>query len=167
MKFSRAVRAIAGLALVLPVLVLSEPAAASRGVPTADRVFVTDLFAGTVSVIDAGSNTAIATIAVGGALLEATASPDASEVYVSSADLGVVSVIDPATNTVVDTIPVGGSPSAIAFTPDSAKAYVIDNGSDTVSVIDTATARSSARSPFPRGREPPRSRSALTAAGCS
>jgi YVTN family beta-propeller protein len=158
MKLSRALRVGAGLALVLSLLALegspvaaASRAAAARGVPTADRVYVTDIFAGEVSVVDAGSNTVVTTIRIGGALLEATARPDASEVWVSSADLGTVSVIDPATDTVVDTIPVGGSPTAIAFTADSATAYVIDSGSDSVAVIDTATRTVTGTIPLPAG----------------
>ncbi|MDQ4134423.1 MAG: beta-propeller fold lactonase family protein [Actinomycetota bacterium] len=140
MKFSRALRVGVALGLVLPLLMLSGPAWAGEGeVGTADRVYVTDLIVGTVSVVDAGTKTIVATIPVGGATLEVTASPDGSVVYVSSAELGSVSVIDTGTNTVVATIPVGSSPSGIAFSPDGATAYVVDSASDTVSVIDTAS----------------------------
>jgi YVTN family beta-propeller protein len=108
---------------------------------------------GTVSVIDAATNTVIATIPLGYMPGGVAVSADGTRIYVVNSDNNTVSVIDAATNTVIATIPVGIMPDGVAVSPDGTKVYVTNwncsydpismspspyiNG--TVSVIDTAT----------------------------
>jgi YVTN family beta-propeller protein len=109
---------------------------------------------GTVSVIDAATNTVIATIPLGYLPDGVAVSPDGTRIYVvNSDDNGTVSVIDAATNTVIATIPVGIMPDGVAVSPDGTRIYVTNLNSSynplsmspspyingTVSVIDTAT----------------------------
>ena len=101
-------------------------------------------------MIDAATNTVIATIPVGGGALAVT--PDGSKVYLTSS--GGVSVIATASNTVIATIPVDGG--GLAVTPDGSKVYIITghiaSGAGTVSVIDTAT--NTVTATIPVGPEP-------------
>ena len=90
---------------------------------------------GTVSVIDAASNTVATTIPISSSSLRNIAvAPNGSFAYVGGP--GTVWVIDTAEGVVTDTIPVG-SGFAFAFTRDSALAYVVNGNS--VWVIDTAS----------------------------
>ena len=103
-------------------------------------MYVTNLFDGTVSVIETATNTVIDTITVGGIPIKRTGAYDTENeiIYVTNQD-GTVSVIDTATNTVIDTITVGTGPSGIAYDDDNQRMYVANEAEDTVSVIDTAT----------------------------
>ncbi|MEU6982950.1 YncE family protein [Streptomyces sp. NPDC046324] len=85
-----------------------------------DHVFVTNSGQGTVSVIDAVTNTVTATINVG-LRPESVATDPQFGVYVANGDMGTVSVID-RLNTVIATINVGGPPSI--FDPSSHEAGV-------------------------------------------
>jgi YVTN family beta-propeller protein len=91
---------------------------------------------GTVSVIDAATNTVTGTIALRTDPAEMVADPAAGTVYVGGN--GTMSVIDAATNTVTDTI-TGIDPWAIAVDPAARTVFAGSNGGDTVWVIDTAT----------------------------
>jgi YVTN family beta-propeller protein len=94
-------------------------------------------------VIDATTNTVVATITVGPGVPSQTmgvaVTPDGTKVYVTNSGTNTVPVIDTATNTVVTTISGFTSPFGVAVTPDSTKVYVANSGTNTVSVIDTAT----------------------------
>ncbi len=113
------------------------------------RVYVGNNGAGSVSVIDSGTNTVIATIPTGNVLSGLVLSSDGSRLYVSTdADCcsnspGSVSVIDTTTYNVIATIPVGNVPTGMAITPDGTQIYVSNYGfgagNGTVSVINTAT----------------------------
>ena len=155
MRLRRTLRFIVVLAMLAPLMALGRPgvttASAAAGQASSGRAYVTDLFAGTVTVIDITTNTVIDTIPVGASPSDATPSPDGSTVYVSLQEAGAVAVIDTATNTVTNTIPVGILPSGIAFTPDGARAYVVNGQSNDVSVIDTATQTVVATIPLPEG----------------
>jgi len=78
--------------------------------PNGSKVYVTNAFSHTVSVIDTAANMVVATIPVGFTPLGVAVNPDGSKVYV--ANVSGVSVIDTATNTVTTTIPVGRAPVA-------------------------------------------------------
>ena len=64
--------------------------------PDGSRAYVSNEFAGTVSVIDTGSNTVVGSITVGGDPTIVAVSPDGTRVYVINNGSGTVSVIDPA-----------------------------------------------------------------------
>ena len=74
------------------------------------RVYVPNRDSGSVAVIDTGTNTVIATIAVGAYPEGIAVSPDGRRVYVPNYRSNSVSMIDTADNTVADTIPVGNDP---------------------------------------------------------
>ena len=65
-------------------------------------------------MIDAATNTVVATIAVGSFPVAAAANSAGTRVYVTNAVSNTVSVIDIATNTVVATVPVGSFPQGVA-----------------------------------------------------
>ncbi|MDQ6727201.1 MAG: beta-propeller fold lactonase family protein [Actinomycetota bacterium] len=137
-----------------PAVAASPPAKAAAVSSVPPRAYVTDLFDGTVSVIDRATNAVIATIPVGGSPWAVAVSPDGAAVYASSTDDSTVAVIDPVTDTVVAVIPVGALPTGIAFTPDSTRAYVVNGQDGTVSVIDTATRTVTTTIALPAGSEP-------------
>jgi YVTN family beta-propeller protein len=93
-----------------------------------------------VQVIDATTESVVATIAVPGANPlpdEVSLSPDGSRLYVADYQENQLYVIDTATNTLSTTIQVGGEPSGIVAT--ASKVYVANTTDNTVSVIDAAT----------------------------
>jgi YVTN family beta-propeller protein len=103
---------------------------------------------GAVGVIDTGSNTLVATVAVGILPGGVVVAPDGRHAYVPNIQQGgVVSVIDTATNAVVDNITVSvptSRPLEAAITPDGRELYVaISDASPSdqqgaVTVVDTA-----------------------------
>jgi YVTN family beta-propeller protein len=103
--------------------------------------YVTNVFDNTVSVIDAATNTVVATIPVGNSPVGVAVTPDGTQAYVTNEADNTVSVIAAASNTVVATIPVGSFPVGVAVSPDGTQAYVTNSGSgdSTVSVIATAS----------------------------
>jgi YVTN family beta-propeller protein len=83
--------------------------------PDGSKVYVANnpgTSTGTVSVIDAATNTVSATVPVGFGPVGVAVKPDGSKVYVANELANTVSVIDTATNNVIATIPVGNSPDA-------------------------------------------------------
>jgi YVTN family beta-propeller protein len=101
--------------------------------------YVTNSNDNTVSVIDAATNTVVATIPVGNQPDQVAVTPDGAHAYVTNFFDSTVSVIATASNTVVATIPVGFAPEGAAISPDGAHAYVSNVGDNTVSVIATAS----------------------------
>ena len=91
-------------------------------------VYVANSNDGTVSVINAITNTLIATdtVAVGLSPEGVAVTPNNASVYVANSGGGTVSVIDTATNTVVATVQMQNFPCQIAITPDGAFAYVTE-----------------------------------------
>jgi YVTN family beta-propeller protein len=110
-------------------------------------VYVANSLSGTVSVIDATTNTVVATIPVELNPQDLEMSPDGAKVYVSNFNSASVSVIDTASNMVEATISVGFVPLGMDTTPAGEILYVVDNGS--VAVIDTATNTLSGRVTLP------------------
>src|SRR5215813_3314891 len=123
--------------------------------PDGSRVYA--LYEGNASVpskilvIDAASNTPVATISnVGAAPLGLAITPDGAHIYVAD-QLNAVFIVDTATNTVEPTpIPVGGAPSTLIVTPDGTRVYVAQETGRSVSVISTAT-NTVVGSPIPIG----------------
>jgi len=112
------------------------------GVSTAsaqNRAYVTNIAAGTVSVIDTATNTEIAVIPVGSQPIAVAILPNGTRAYVANQNSASVSVINTATNMVIATIPVGEGPSGVAVSPNGLRVYVTNQGDDNVSVINTLT----------------------------
>jgi YVTN family beta-propeller protein len=112
---------------------------AAAATPDGTRVYVTDAFNNTVSIIDTTSYTVIDTVFVETGPKGVAISPDATEVWVSHQIHQSIDVISTANNTVIATIPVGGDPQIPVFNPDRAEVYVVNTGNNTVSVIESDT----------------------------
>ncbi|HNV60944.1 MAG TPA: cytochrome D1 domain-containing protein, partial [Rhodoferax sp.] len=128
----------------------------------ADKVYVANEGADTVSVLDAASFKTLATVRVGKTPHNVQVSPDGKLVWVTNngepvqaADVsahkgmahgshdamgkpGAVWAIDTATNAVVAKVPVGTHPAHVVVSPDGRFAYIANGGDNTVSVIDTS-----------------------------
>ena len=127
------------VAAVLTVLVPGVRPATGQAPPPAGRLFVANSGSDTVSVIDAGTNTVLATIGVGDRPTGVAAAPFGNRVYVTNEMSGTVSVIDAGTLAVVATVAVGARPVGAAVSPLGAEVWVTNAGAHTVSVISTAT----------------------------
>jgi len=102
--------------------------------PDGRHAYVTDLYDGSVRVIDTATNQLTAKIGIGGVLGGVAVSPDGKRVYVADQQ-GAVAVIDAATNTLVGAIRVDGVPQGVAVSPDSSEIYVVKMYDQSVSVI--------------------------------
>jgi YVTN family beta-propeller protein len=148
--------------------------------PAADKVYVANEDADTVSVLDAASFKAVASVRVGKMPHNVQVSPDGKVAWVTNngepdpdaaaaasahkgmgtrahgamAKAGAVWAIDTGNDTVVAKVPVGMHPAHVVLTPDGRFAYVTNGGDNTVSVIDASTQRLVATIPvgkFPHG----------------
>ncbi|MBP1821149.1 beta-propeller fold lactonase family protein [Mycobacterium sp. OAE908] len=120
--------------------------------PTKNRMYVTNQYAKTVSVIDAtpGSGTynqVVGTIKLASTPSDIVINSTGTRAYVTMKGSASVAVINTVTNkvidvnpgtTTVDSIKVGSTPAGIAISPDDSRVYVTNGGGSTVSVIDTA-----------------------------
>src|SRR5208283_1014230 len=101
--------------------------------PDGKHVYVTNEFdsPGTVSVIDAATNTVVATVQVGAVPIGVAITPTGTRAYVAYGGFsGAVSVIDTTASPpeVVATVPVGVGPFGVAISPDGTRAYVTNTG---------------------------------------
>jgi YVTN family beta-propeller protein len=94
---------------------------------------------GTVSVINAATDTLVTTIPTQNGSSLMAISPNGSRLYVANYFSNSVSVIDTSTNTVVATIPTGPNPQGVAFSPNGNTVYVTIYGAATVDVINAST----------------------------
>jgi len=123
---------------IISKLTAGNFAVAVNGLGT--RVYVTDFIHNTVSVIDTGTNSVVATVGVGGAPDGVAVDPAGTHVYVANSGDDTVSVISAATNTVVATVKLSGSPSSVAVNTDGTRVYVghNDSNNNNLSVIDAS-----------------------------
>lgn len=112
--------------------------------PDGNTVYATEMgvedqppMTGLLAVINAATNSLVATIPVGVFPGPVAVTPDGGTVYVANLGSNTVSVVNTRTDKVSQTIPVGGVPSGLAVTPNGAEVYVTDSASGTVSVIST------------------------------
>ena len=133
-------------------------------VSAADKVYIANENADTVSVLDAASFKVLAPIRVGKMPHNVQLSPDGKVVWVTNngepdadalsdhpymnkaahaemAKPGAVWLIDTGTDAVIAKIPVGMHPAQVVLTPDGLFAYITNGGDNSVTVID-AIARS-------------------------
>lgn len=107
--------------------------------PTLNKLYVTNLNSGTVSVINTLTNTVEETIPVLGAAaigIDTTT----KKVYVPSFGLGTITVIDANTDTIIDTIVTSGTNlSEIVINTDLKRLYVTDGAANTLIVVDAIT----------------------------
>ncbi|MCC6179772.1 MAG: YncE family protein [Chloroflexi bacterium] len=133
------VRAEAPLSPAIPVGSLPGTVAVN---PVTNRIYVANIVAASVSVIDGQTNTPLGpAIAIGQAVVDIAVNPLTNSVYVSEPFADGVAVIDGATNTLATTIPLppGSLPEGVAVNPATNRIYVGNTNSQTVSVIDGAT----------------------------
>jgi PQQ-dependent catabolism-associated beta-propeller protein len=112
-------------------------------------VFITNERAGTISVIDAGTNRVVATVPVGTRVRGMVVSPDQKRLYVAVSHFkgkpnrvpDQVAVIDTATLKIVKHIPAGTDPEGIAITPDGRKVAVSNEDAGTASIVDTRSGK--------------------------
>jgi YVTN family beta-propeller protein len=122
------------------IVILMGISASSTSADTEYFAYITNTVDGTVSVIDTGSNTVIATIPVGDLPWGVAATPDGRRVYIGNGISSDVSVIDGLSFNVVATVAVGGRANGVAISPDGTTVYVaITDGLGRVVVIDTAS----------------------------
>jgi YVTN family beta-propeller protein len=108
--------------------------------PAGTRVYVANFIGNTVSVIDTGTSSVVATIPVGSRPNFIVVNPAGTRAYVTNNISNSVSVIDTGTNAVVGSpITVGAGPVGIAINLAGTRLYVVNQDAGTVSVIDTAT----------------------------
>ena len=98
-------------------------------------IYVTNILAGTVSVIDSSSNTVKKSINVEKFPQSIEFNPSNDKIYVANLYSGTVSVIDEFNN-VIESIPVGTAPVSLEYNPSNDNIYV---GSNPVSVIDISS----------------------------
>lgn len=126
-----AARLAGSAAIAVAVFCAGAPAAALQ------RVYVANIEAGTVAVLDADRRVVLGVIATGAAPNGLAVSPDGAAIYVANFGSDSVSVIDTATDTIRASVEVGAGPVGIAAGPDGA-VYVANKNDGTVSVIDPA-----------------------------
>jgi YVTN family beta-propeller protein len=106
--------------------------------PDGNEIYVThnDAVAG-VSVIDAASNTVVATFA-GPYVFAVTFTPDGKRAYATGGGgAGYTLIIDTATRVLLQTLSLGGND--VGITADGKQAYFTGGGANILSVIDTTT----------------------------
>jgi YVTN family beta-propeller protein len=108
--------------------------------PDGQHAYVASNGSDSVSVVDLGTDSVVATIGMVQPVAIAIA-PGGARAYVtnSSETFGAISIVDTASNTVIGTVDIGPNAQGVAITPDGRRAYAASLGSDTVSVIDTMT----------------------------
>ena len=93
--------------------------------PDDDKVYVTNMASGTVSVINASQRQVVKTINVGTEPFGCALTPDGRRLYVANQSSGTVSVIDTtATASSRRSTDVGHKPHGIAITADGSRVYV-------------------------------------------
>ena len=123
----------AGIALVVAAL-LAGPALAATA-----KAYVGNFKDSTVSVIDTGVGSVIATLPVASGPDGIVITPNGATVFVSGSGASTVSVIDAATDRVTQAIEVGKGPQGLAMSPDGRLLLVAVNTDDRVTFVDTAT----------------------------
>ena len=107
----------------------------------ASFAYVANIFASTVSVIDAETNVVVISIPVGGAY-DLVLDPTGARLYVATiGGGGRIRVVDTTVNAVVDSIPLGANPEDIAIHPDGRTIYVTVSkaAGDELLAVDVAT----------------------------
>jgi YVTN family beta-propeller protein len=135
---------IAAAAMVQPSVIATIPIpGCPQGVTvnsTTGRVYATSFDDGTVSVIDAASNTVVATIPVGTGPTHPAVNETTNRIYVPNISSNTVSVIDGSDNSLIATVPVGSTPTSLAVNPITNRIYVANQSvGGGVSVIDGNT----------------------------
>ncbi len=95
--------------------------------------------AGTLWVVDATTNSCVATVRVGAYPTRLAVTPDGRFIYVTNKGDATVSVIDASNNTVIATIAVEVNPTGVTANRQGTRVYVTNLTAGTLSIIQTAT----------------------------
>jgi len=104
-----------------------------------EMIFVTNSASNDVAIVDAASESLIATVATGTRPLGIAALVDGRAVLVANNGADSISVIDTQARRVSKTIDIAPGPRALAVSPRDNIAYVASTSSDTLSVIDVGS----------------------------
>jgi YVTN family beta-propeller protein len=104
--------------------------------PSTNKVYVTNEFSNTVSIIDGTTDKVETTINVGSFPYGIDVNTLNNRIYVSNRGSDSVSVIDGATNTKIANVSAGKSPVGVAVNPSTSLIYITNIDSNTVSIID-------------------------------
>lgn len=111
--------------------------------PRTNRVYVTDRFDGTVTVIDGSSNQVITTISLGAHFetFGVDVNPVSNRIYVSAGahDGEWMVVIDGNTNTIVRGVRIGGGLYRVGVNPATNRIYLSDSNNQRIYVVDGQT----------------------------
>lgn len=104
--------------------------------PDGKEVWVGNTGDGTITIIDAASNTIKQQFPVGKVPIRIKFTPDGKKVLVSDNGAEELIVLEAATRKVIKRVKAAASPVGILITPDGKKAFVARSGSGIVSVFD-------------------------------
>ncbi len=109
--------------------------------PANGDVYAANFYSGTVSVINATTQSGVATVAVGAGPRSLLVDPSSGSVYVADLNSNSITVINATTNTPAATVPVGDLPYALALdgSGSHASVYVANYGSSTVTRINASS----------------------------
>jgi YVTN family beta-propeller protein len=138
------------LALVRAVFGALAFALACSALAAGPKVYVGNFKDSTVSVIDTGTGSVVATVPVAAGPHGMGIAPDGRTVYVSGEGSSDVSVIDTATDRVSGTINVGKTPHGIAMAADGRLLLVGIYGEDKVVFVDTTSQKVVGSAPVPK-----------------
>lgn len=125
---------------IVGTVAMKSPGTAIALDPATHTAYVSNLYGGTVSVVDLAAKTVTSTIDVGDNLPYGIAFDAARHTaYVALQVTNTVDVIDTTTDTVTGSIPVGSGPQDVAVDEASGRAYVTNQYDGSLSVIDVAT----------------------------
>jgi YVTN family beta-propeller protein len=100
-----------------------------------NKLYVSNYGDNTVTVIDANTGNASASIHVGNHPKSIAFDPSRNLVYVANTRDDSITVIDPANNSLVATLPAGKNPYALAVVPGSNRLYVANEADDESSTV--------------------------------
>ena len=125
-----------GAAIGGPITVGSGPNAMALNT-AGTRLYVTNA-GGTVSVINTGNNSVVATVGVGSNPVGVSVSPDGTLVYVANSD-DSLTIIDANTNTQIRHLTLDANPESgvhyVAVSSDGQRAYVTDQADNTLRIV--------------------------------
>ncbi|MGB7124963.1 MAG: hypothetical protein WBE40_08955 [Thermoplasmata archaeon] len=132
-------RGVGSLGVAAPAIPVGESPNSAVYEGANGNVYVTDNRSDSVSVINASTDSVVATVPVGGAPEGVAYDGEDGDLYVANTATDNVSVISAATNRVVATIPVGEEPSSDAYDAGDGDVYVTNVQTNNVTVIDGTT----------------------------
>jgi len=126
-----------GLVASIPVGASPSDVAVS---PDGKRLYVANLAADTISVVDAVTHTLVSTVTVDDQPVAVALSPDGTRLYVAHGRTGLLTSIDTSTDTATATLDVGLYAMDVAVSVDGATVYVA-LGAAGLAVVDAASRR--------------------------